>query len=101
MFVCGAAEAVLSRIEFLPTHSHIWRSMRIAACFAFMYATKIEVGDLVVVHDTMAGKVLGKFRSKTGNEIYDVGVVTNWGVTRVAALDNSIVKLLGKPAQPK
>jgi hypothetical protein len=35
--------------------------MRIAACFAFMYAIKIEVGDLVVVHDTMAGKVLGKF----------------------------------------
>jgi hypothetical protein len=58
--------------------------MRIAACFAFMYAIKIEVGDLVVVHDTMAGKVLGKFLSKTGNEIYDVGVVTNWGVTRVA-----------------
>jgi hypothetical protein len=45
--------------------------------------------------------VLGKFRSKTGNEIYDVGVVTNWAVTRVAALDNSIVKLLGKPGQPK
>jgi hypothetical protein len=67
----------------------------------FMYATQIEVGDLVVVHDTMAGKVLGKFRSKTGNEIYDVGVVTNWGVTRVAALDNSIVKLLGKHGQPK
>lgn len=66
-----------------------------------MYAVEIEVGDLVVVHDTMAGKVLGKFRSKTGYEIYDVGVMTNWGVTRVAALDNSIVKLLGKPRQPK
>jgi hypothetical protein len=60
-----------------------------------MYATKIEVGDLVVVHNTIAGKVLGKFQSKTGDEIYDVGVITNWDVTRVAALDNSIVKLRG------
>jgi hypothetical protein len=66
-----------------------------------MYAVEIEVGDLVVVHDTMAGKVLGKFRSKTGYEIYDVGVITGWGVTRVAALDNSIVKLLGKPGRAK
>jgi hypothetical protein len=66
-----------------------------------MYATKIEVGDLVVVYDIMAGRVLGKFHSRTGDEIYDVGVITNWGATRVAALDNSIVKLLGKPGQPK
>jgi hypothetical protein len=66
-----------------------------------MYAVEIEVGDLVVVHDTMAGKVLAKFRSKTGDETYDVGVITNWGVTRVAALGNNIVKLLGKSDRPK
>jgi hypothetical protein len=30
-----------------------------------------------------------------------VGVITGWGATRVAALDNSIVKLLGKSDRPK
>jgi hypothetical protein len=51
-----------------------------------MCAAKIGVGDVVAFYGVMAGTVLDKFPSATGEEIYDIGIMTNWGVWRIAAL---------------
>jgi hypothetical protein len=55
-----------------------------------MCAAKIEVGDVVVINGVMAGTVLDKFPSATGDEIYDISVVTNWGTWRIAVLGSDI-----------
>jgi hypothetical protein len=55
-----------------------------------MCAAEIEVGDVVVINGVMAGTVLDKFRSATGEEIYDIGIMTNWGVWRIAVLGTDI-----------
>ena len=55
-----------------------------------MYAAKIEVGDLVVINDVMAGTVLDKFPSSTGEEIYDISIMTKRGMWRIAVLGSDI-----------
>jgi hypothetical protein len=55
-----------------------------------MCAAKIEVGDVVVINGVMAGTVLDKFPSATGDEIYDISVSTNWGAWRIAVLGSDI-----------
>jgi hypothetical protein len=55
-----------------------------------MDAAKIEVGDLVAINGIIAGRVLDKFLSATGDEIYDIAVITKWGAGRIAVLGNDI-----------
>ena len=56
-----------------------------------MCAAKIEVGDLVVINDVMAGTVLDKFPSATGEEIYDISIITESGMWRIAVLGSDVV----------
>ena len=55
-----------------------------------MCPAKIEVGDVVVINGVMTGRVLDKFPSATGEEIYDIIIMTNWGVWRIAVLGSDI-----------
>lgn len=55
-----------------------------------MSASDIKVGDIVVCHHGMhTGKVVDKFLSATGDEVYDIKLV--YGPFRVAALEDHIV----------
>ena len=40
-----------------------------------MSAGDIEVGDTVMCHGKNIGKVVDKFRSETGEEVYDIKLV--------------------------
>jgi hypothetical protein len=51
-------------------------------------ARDIEIGDVVIVHGTLIGKVVHRFLSATGEEVFDVRLA---GYRRVAALENDIV----------
>jgi hypothetical protein len=49
----------------------------------------VEVEDIVMVHGLHMGKVVDKFLSATGAEVYDIKLV--YGPFRVAALEDHIV----------
>jgi hypothetical protein len=51
-----------------------------------MSAGDIEVGDTVMCHGKNIGKVVHKFLSQTGEEVYDIKLV--YGPFRVAALED-------------
>jgi hypothetical protein len=53
-----------------------------------MSASDVEVGDTVMCHG-MTGKVVYKFLSETGEEVYDIKLV--YGPFRVAALEDDVV----------
>ena len=55
-----------------------------------MCAAKIEVGDVVLINGFMAGEILDKFPSAIGEEIYDIRIMTNRGVLRIAVLGSDI-----------
>jgi hypothetical protein len=55
-----------------------------------MCATEIGVGDVVVINGVMAGEILDKFPSATGEEIYDISIMTNRGLWRIAVLGSDI-----------
>jgi hypothetical protein len=54
-----------------------------------MKASDVEVDDIVMVHGLHTGKVVDKFLSATGAEVYDIKLV--YGRFRVAALEDHIV----------
>jgi hypothetical protein len=54
-----------------------------------MKASDVEVGDIVMVHGIKTGKVVHKFLSQTGEEVYDIKLA--YGPFRVAALEDDIV----------
>ena len=53
-----------------------------------MSAGDIKVGDIVMCHG-MTGKVVHKFLSATGDEVYDIKLA--YGPFRIAALEDDIV----------
>ena len=55
-----------------------------------MCAAEIGVGDVVVINGVMAGEILDKFPSATGEEIYDISIRTNRGLWRIAVLGSDI-----------
>jgi hypothetical protein len=55
-----------------------------------------EIGDMVIVHGMYTGKVVDKFLSATGAEVYDIKLV--YGPFRVAALEDHIVIKFGPRA---
>ena len=61
-----------------------------------MSASDIEVGDIVMCHGMNTGKVVDKFRSETGEKVYDIKLV--YGPFRVAALEADIVINFGPRA---
>jgi len=54
-----------------------------------MSASDAEVGDIVMVYGIKTGKVVHKFLSETGEEVYDIKLA--YGPFRVAALEDHIV----------
>jgi hypothetical protein len=54
-----------------------------------MSASDVEVGDIVMCHGMNIGKVVYKFLSETGEEVYDIKLF--YGAFRVAALEDHIV----------
>jgi hypothetical protein len=54
-----------------------------------MSASETEIGDIVMVYGIKTGKVVHKFLSETGEEVYDIKLV--YGPFRVAALEDHIV----------
>jgi hypothetical protein len=54
-----------------------------------MSASDIKVGDVVMCHGMHIGKVVDKFLSVTGDEVYDVQLT--YGPFRVAALEADIM----------
>ncbi|MEY2609093.1 MAG: hypothetical protein QOH31_6990 [Verrucomicrobiota bacterium] len=54
-----------------------------------MNASDVEVGDIVMCHGIKTGKVVHKFLSETGEEVYDIKLA--YGPFRVAALEDHIV----------
>ncbi len=54
-----------------------------------MSASAAEVGDIVMCHGMNTGKVVHKFLSKTGEEVYDIELF--YRPFRVAALEHHIV----------
>jgi len=56
----------------------------------------VEVDDIVMVHGLHTGKVVDKFPSATGDEVYDVKLVS--GPFRVAALEDHILINFGPRA---
>jgi hypothetical protein len=54
-----------------------------------MSASDAEVGEIVIVHGVHIGKVVDKFLSETGEEVYDIKLY--YGPFRVAALEDHIV----------
>jgi hypothetical protein len=52
----------------------------------------IAVGDVVIVHGLQIGRVVYKFLSATGEEIFDVELARG---SRIAALENHIIANLG------
>jgi hypothetical protein len=61
-----------------------------------MKASDVEVGDTVMVHGIKTGKVVHKFLSETGEEVYDIKLA--YGPFRVAALEDHIVVNYGPRA---
>jgi hypothetical protein len=61
-----------------------------------MNASDVEVGDIVMCHGIKTGKVVHKFLSETGEEVYDIKLA--YGPFRVAALEDHIVVNYGPPA---
>jgi hypothetical protein len=57
---------------------------------------EIEVDDKVMVHGLHTGKVVDKFLSATGEEVYDIKLA--YGPFRVAALEDDIVVNFGPRA---
>ena len=55
-----------------------------------------EIGDIVMVHGIKTGKVVHKFLSGTGEEVYDIKLA--YGPFRVAALEDHIVINYGPTA---
>ena len=49
----------------------------------------VEVGDIVMVYGIKTGKVVHKFLSETGEEVYDIKLA--YGPFRVAALEDDIL----------
>jgi hypothetical protein len=60
--------------------------------------TKVAIGDVVVIHGLRIGKVIHKFSSATGEEVFDVEL-TGSG-RHVAALKNHIIANLGPDGGP-
>ena len=56
----------------------------------------IEIGDIVMVHGRRTGKVIYKFLSATGDEVYDIKLA--YGPFRVAALEDHILINFGPRA---
>jgi hypothetical protein len=54
-----------------------------------MSASEAEVGDIVMVYGIKTGKVVHKFLSGTGEEVYDIKLA--FGPFRVAALKDDIL----------
>ena len=54
-----------------------------------MSASGVEVGDIVMCHGIKTGKVVHKFLSETGEEVYDIKRA--YGPFRVAVLEDHIV----------
>ena len=61
-----------------------------------MNASDVEVGDIVMCHGIKTGKVVHKFLSETGEEVYDIKLA--YGPFRVAALEDHIVVIYGPRA---
>jgi hypothetical protein len=61
-----------------------------------MSASEAEVGDIVMVYGIKTGKVVHKFLSETGEEVYDIKLA--YGPFRVAALEDHIVANYGPRA---
>jgi hypothetical protein len=64
-----------------------------------MSATAAEIGDIVICHGMNTGKVVHKFLSETGEEVYDIELF--YRPFRVAALEHHIVINFGPPANGK
>jgi hypothetical protein len=64
-----------------------------------MSASGAEVGDIVMVYGIKTGKVVHKFLSKTGEEVYDIKLV--YGPFRVAALEDDILIKYGPRANDR
>jgi hypothetical protein len=64
-----------------------------------MSASDAEVDDIVMCHGMNTGKVVHKFLSKTGEQVYDIKLV--YGPFRVAALEDHIVINFGSMANGK
>jgi len=56
----------------------------------------VEIGDMVMVHGLHTGKVVDKFLSATGDEVYDIKLA--YGPFRVAALEDHIIINFGPRA---
>ena len=54
-----------------------------------MSTSEAEVGDIVMVYGIKTGKVIHKFLSGTGEEVYDIKMA--YGPFRVAALEDDFV----------
>jgi hypothetical protein len=54
--------------------------------------TKAAIGDVIIVHVMQIGRVVHKFLSATGEEIFDIELARG---CRIAALENHIVVNLG------
>jgi hypothetical protein len=54
-----------------------------------MSTSEAEVGDIVMVYGIKTGKVIHKFLSGTGEEVYDIKMA--YGPFRVAALEDDIL----------
>jgi hypothetical protein len=52
----------------------------------------IAIGDVVIIHGMQIGRVVHKFLSATGEEIFDIELARG---RRVAALGNHIISNLG------
>jgi hypothetical protein len=64
--------------------------------YLIMPPSDVEIGDTVMVHGMHTGKVVDKFLSATGAEVYDIKLV--YGPFRVAALEDHIVINFGPRA---
>ena len=64
-----------------------------------MSASEAEVGDIVMVHGIKTEKVVHKFLSETGEEVYDIRLA--YGPFRVAALEDDILINYGPQANDR
>ena len=64
-----------------------------------MNASDVEVGDIVMCHGIKTGKVVHKFLSETGEEVYDIKLA--YGPFRVAALEDDILINYGPQANDR
>ncbi len=61
-----------------------------------MSASDVEIGDIVMVYCIKTGKVVHKFLSERGEEVYDIKLA--YGPFRVAALEDDILINHGRMA---